>query len=155
MLRETILVFAALVVLASTTVVNQCGSETPFEDATQISVSGCDVPECQLKQGTKATIEIKLLPNREIKSVTNAVSALLFNVPLPFVGVDGTDACENIYNVDGSKNGCPLKPGTEYIYRNSFPILSLYPRVSLVVHYALREGNNELICFEVPSKITK
>lgn len=106
-------------------------SETPFEDSTQISVSGCDKPECLLKQGTTAVIEIKLVPNKEISSLINDVSALLFGVPLPFVGVDGTNACDNIYNVDGSKTGCPLKPGVEYLYRNSFPILPIYPRVIL------------------------
>lgn len=106
-------------------------SGIPFEDPTQISISGCDKPDCLLKQGTTAVIEIKLVPNREIKRLTNAVSALLFNVPLPFVGVDGTNACDNIYNADGSKAGCPLKPGVEYLYKNSFPVLSIYPRVIL------------------------
>jgi len=155
MLRETILVFAALVVLAGTTVVNHCDSEIPFEDSTQISVSGCDKPTCELKQQTTITIEIKLVPSRTVETLVNDVNALLFSVPLPFVGVDGTNACDNIYTTDGSKVGCPLKEGVEYIYRNSFPILPFYPRVSLVVRYALREGNDRVICFEVPAKITK
>jgi len=106
-------------------------SEIPFEDATQISVSGCDKPTCKLKQGTTIVIEIKLVPNKDIETLFNEVSALLFNVPLPFVGVDGTNACDNIYNVDGSKAGCPLKKGVEYLYRNSFPVLMIYPRVIL------------------------
>ncbi|KAL0131681.1 hypothetical protein PUN28_002906 [Cardiocondyla obscurior] len=155
MLRETALVFAALVVYASATQVNHCDTGIPFEDATQIRISGCDQPECQLKQGTNATIEIKLVPSRTIETLTNEVYGILFNVPLPFVGVDSTDACDDIYNPDGSKASCPLKENTEYIYRNSFPILSFYPRVSLVVRYALREGTERLICFEVGAKITK
>ncbi|XP_011867581.1 PREDICTED: protein NPC2 homolog [Vollenhovia emeryi] len=155
MLRETVLVFAALVVLAGATVVNHCNSETPFEDTTQVSISNCDEPECLLKQGTTIVIEIKFVPEKDIHSLTNEVSALLFNVPLPFVGVDGTDACANMYNPDGSKTSCPLKQGVEYLYRNSFPVLAFYPRVSLVVRYALREGNDRVICFEAPSKITK
>lgn len=105
-------------------------SETPFEDATQISISGCDQPVCTLKQGTTTVIEIKLVPNKDIQTLTNSVQALLFNVPLPFVGVDGTDACDNIYNADGSKASCPLQQGVEYKYKNSFDILSFYPRVS-------------------------
>ncbi|XP_071562223.1 ecdysteroid-regulated 16 kDa protein [Temnothorax nylanderi] len=155
MLRKTVLVFAALVVLTSATKVNYCDSEIPFEDATQISVSGCDNPECSLKQGTDAVIEIKLSPNEDIQTLTNDVHAILFNVPLPFVGVDGTNACDNIFNADGSKAGCPLKKGVQYIYRNSFPVLTIYPRVSLIVRYALRQGNDRVICFEVPAKITK
>ncbi|GAB1862359.1 Ecdysteroid-regulated 16 kDa protein [Camponotus japonicus] len=155
MLRVTALVFAALVVFADATAVNQCDTGIPFEDSTQISVADCDQPTCILKQGTTATIEIKLVPNRTIQNLVNEVSGILFNVPVPFVGVDGTDACENIYNTDGSKAGCPLKKGVEYMYKNSFPVLTFYPRVSLVVHYALREGNDRLICFEIPAKITK
>ncbi|XP_012526691.1 NPC intracellular cholesterol transporter 2 homolog a [Monomorium pharaonis] len=155
MLRETSLVFAALVVFAGATVVYKCGSETPFEDPTQISISGCDKPECPLKQGTTINVDIKLVPNREIKSLTNAVNAILFGVPLPFVGVDGTNACDNIYNPDGSKAGCPLKPNVEYLYKINFPVLSIYPRVALIVHYALKEGNEEIMCFEAPSKIIK
>lgn len=155
MLRKLALVFAALVALAGATEVNHCESGTPFEDSTQISVTNCDKPTCMLKQGTTVSIEIKLLPNKNIESLVNEVNAILFNVPLPFVGVDGTNACDNIYNPDGSKAGCPLKEGVEYIYKNSFPVLAFYPRVALVVHYALREGNDRVICFEIPSKITK
>ncbi|XP_070166719.1 NPC intracellular cholesterol transporter 2 homolog a [Polyergus mexicanus] len=155
MLRETLLVFAALVVFAGATLVNHCDSEVPFEDSTQISVSDCDQPTCTLKQGTSVSIEIKLVPNKNIENLMNDVSAILFGVPLPFVGVDGTNACDNIYNTDGSKAGCPLKKGVEYLYKNSFPVLAFYPRVALIVRYALREGNDKVICFEVPAKITK
>lgn len=107
-------------------------SEIPFDDSTQISVSNCERPTCNLKQGTTATITIRLVPNRTIQTLTNAVSALLFNVPLPFVGVDGTNACDNIYKSDGvTKVGCPLETGEEYLYINSFDVLPIYPRVSL------------------------
>ncbi|CAL1687424.1 unnamed protein product [Lasius platythorax] len=155
MLRKTVLVFAALVVFAGATIVNHCDSEIPFEDSTQISVSDCDRPTCILKQGSTVSIQIKLVPNRNIESLINDVGAILFNVPLPFIGVDGTNACDNIYNTDGSKAGCPLKEGAEYIYKNSFPVLAFYPRVALIVRYSLREGNDKVICFEVPAKITK
>lgn len=111
-------------------------SEVPFEDSTQISVSNCERPTCELKQGTTATILIKLVPNRTIQSLINEVGAILFNIPLPFVGVDGTNACDNIYKPDGvTKVGCPLEKGQEYLYKNSFPILALYPRVSLQIFF--------------------
>jgi len=79
------------------------------------------------------TIQIKLVPSRTVNSLVNDVSALLFNVPLPFVGVDGTNACDNIYKPDGSKAGCPLQQGVEYIYKNSFDVLPIYPRVILQI----------------------
>ncbi|XP_014467221.1 PREDICTED: protein NPC2 homolog [Dinoponera quadriceps] len=156
MLRETLFVFAALAVLASATEVQPCENGAPLvTDGVQITVSGCDKPTCLLRQGTTINIQAKFTPERAIQSLVNDVSALLFNVPLPFVGVDGTNACENIYNAEGSKTGCPMQPGVEYTYKNSFDVLPIYPRVALTVRYALREGNDRIICFELPSKITK
>ncbi|KYM84866.1 Ecdysteroid-regulated 16 kDa protein [Atta colombica] len=155
MLRKTILVFAALIVLASATLVNQCDSDLQFEDTEQIKISNCDKPECLLKQGSTVNIEMKLVPNRDIQSLTNNVQGIINILPIPFIGVDGTNACDNIYNTDGNKIGCPLKKGEQYIYKNSFPILSIYPRISVTVHYALKEGNDRIMCFEVPAKITK
>lgn len=115
--------------------------EPPLGDGVQIMVSGCDKPTCLLKQGTTIVIQAKFTPDKVIKSLVNDVSALLFNVPLPFVGVDGTNACENIYNADGSKAGCPLQPGVEYTYRNSFDVLPLYPRVSIRILFIFRTKN--------------
>lgn len=112
-------------------------TETPFEDPTQITVSNCDKPTCILKQGTTTSIEIKLLPSRTIESLVNEVNAFLFNVRLPFVGVDGTNACDNIYKPDGSKAGCPLKEGVEYVYKNSFPVMVFYPRVILQTFFII------------------
>ncbi|EGI59874.1 PREDICTED: protein NPC2 homolog [Acromyrmex echinatior] len=154
MLRETILVFAALIVLASATAVNVCDSDLLFDDD-QIKISNCDKPECLLKQGSTVNIEMKLVPNRDIKSLTNNVQGIISGIPIPFIGVDGTNACDNIYNADGSKAGCPLKKNEQYMYKNSFPILSIYPRISVIVRYALKEEKDKVMCFEIPAKITK
>ncbi|EFN81342.1 Epididymal secretory protein E1 [Harpegnathos saltator] len=156
MLRETLFVFAAFAVFAGATIVKQCDSEElQLKDGVQVAVSDCDKPVCQLKQGTTVTIQIKFKPKKQIQRMDNAVSAIIFNVPLPFVGVDGTNACDNIYNADGSKAGCPLQEGVEYTYKNSFDVLAFYPKVSLTVLYALKEGNDQVLCFEIPLKITK
>lgn len=93
-------------------------------------------------------------PERDIKELKTVVQAILFGVPLPFVGVDGTSACDNIYAEDGTtKLGCPLKAGTKYVYKNSFPIEEFYPAAQLTVHWALASQGKDLICFEVPAKI--
>ena len=76
-------------------------------------------------------------------------------IPLPFIGVDGTSACENIYTEDGSqKLDCPLKAGETYLYKNQFEVLQIYPKLNLVVHWALTKNNKNVVCFEVPAKIT-
>lgn len=71
------------------------------------------------------------MPNEDVESLTNAVSAAVLSVPLPFVGVDGTSACDNVYNADGTPAGCSLKKGVEYHYKREFPILPIYPTVSV------------------------
>ncbi|KAK2575513.1 hypothetical protein KPH14_011234 [Odynerus spinipes] len=154
MLRETLFVFAALVVVLSTaTKVNHCDG-TPFEDTNQVKISDCDTPPCLLKKKTRVSIEQKFTLEKDVNNMMTSVSAVLFGVPLPFVGVDGTNACDNIYDKDGRKVQCPLKKGETYIYRNDFPILEIYPKVPLEVHYALTDGNNQVICFTIPARIT-
>lgn len=69
--------------------------------------------------------------DRDVETLTNSVHAILVGIPFPFIGVDETEACDQIYNADGeTKHGCPLKAGEEYVYKNQFEVLELYPRVS-------------------------
>lgn len=98
---------------------------------------------------------MKFIPLREIKELTTNVNAKIAGFPFPFVGVDGTSACDNIYLEDGkTKTSCPLKSGVKYIYKNSFPILEVYPRIALVVRWSLTTDKNEAVmCFEIPAKI--
>ncbi|XP_003395667.1 ecdysteroid-regulated 16 kDa protein [Bombus terrestris] len=154
MLRGIILVFVALLVVASATEVNQCGTGEKFEDSNQVKITGCDVPPCKLKRRTKAAVEQKFVPSEDVENVVNSVSAAVVGVPLPFIGVDGTSACDNIFKVDGTPAGCSLKKGVEYIYKREFPVLQIYPTISMVIHYALMDGNRTVACFEVPAKIT-
>jgi Niemann-Pick C2 protein len=65
--------------------------------------------------------------------VTTAVFAKIAGIPFPFIGVDGTDACSKIFLPDDSKAGCPLKAGQEYVYKNAFTILEIYPKVHIHV----------------------
>lgn len=88
-----------------------------------------------------------------VKQLTTNVVAQIGAIPFPFIGVDGTSACENIYDEAGKKVGCPLKKGKTYLYKNSFKVLEVYPRIQLVVHWALKTGNKDFMCFEVDARI--
>lgn len=66
----------------------------------------------------------------DVPSVLNRVSANVFGVPFPFIGVDGTSACTNVFDASGKQVGCPLKAGTEYVYKNKFDVLEAYPKVN-------------------------
>jgi Niemann-Pick C2 protein len=72
---------------------------------------------------------------------------------LPFVGVDGTSVCDKIYTESNEKVSCPLKAGTKYVYKDSFPILPFYPSINVLVHWALRANGKDIMCFEVPARI--
>lgn len=66
--------------------------------------------------------------------IKNRVFARLVGIPLPFLGVDGYESCDKVYAADGETQvGCPLKAGTEYVYKNNFDILQVYPTVSMVI----------------------
>jgi Niemann-Pick C2 protein len=88
-----------------------------------------------------------------VKQLTTHVQAFINNFPFPFVGVDGQSACNNLYNESGQKESCPLQKGKTYIYRNSFKVLEIYPKIQLVVHWALQSENKDIVCFEVPARI--
>lgn len=97
-----------------------------------------------------------IIAEHKVKSLTTSVYATIAGIPLPFIGVDGTGACDFIYAEDGkTKVGCPMEANKNYVYRRSFDVLSVYPKLSaLDVHWALTERNNkDLACFELPAKI--
>lgn len=88
-----------------------------------------------------------------VKELTTSVQAMIGQFPFPFVGVDGQSACNNIYDESGKKVGCPLQKGKTYIYKNQFAVLEIYPKIQLLVHWALKSGNNVISCFEIPARI--
>lgn len=97
---------------------------------------------------------MRFTPDKDLDTLTTRVHANILNLPLPFIGVDGKSACDNIFAEDGvTKLGCPLKAGTSYVYKNGFPVEDFYPTVQLVVHWALESQNKDVVCFEVPARI--
>lgn len=86
----------------------------------------------------------------------NSVHAQILGLPFPFIGVDGTSICGKIFDAaTGAKAECPLQPGEEYVYKDEFKILEIYPKIKVLVHWALKDEDNEdIMCFEVPVRIT-
>lgn len=158
-----IIQFAKPNVQRSFSFANLCGftktitGNTKQLDDSEVSISRCKKNRCRLRKKSVVEIELKFTPDHNVKKLTTSVSAIILGVPLPFIGVDGTSACDNLYLDNGeTKTNCPLKAGQNYLYKNSFEVLQIYPTIaSLDVHWALKEGNNnDLVCFEVPAKIT-
>ncbi|XP_055605558.1 ecdysteroid-regulated 16 kDa protein [Uranotaenia lowii] len=153
----TVLALSSFYLYAEATVVNGCPSTkslVPIESNT-VDISNCTKGPCKLKRRTKVSINQKFTPSEDIKSLTTTVFAQVLGLPLPFVGVDGTNACDYLFAEDGeTKTGCPLKAGVPVVYKREFPVLEIYPKMSLVVHWELQSrGSKSITCFEVPAKI--
>lgn len=85
--------------------------------------------------------------------IDNHVVADVFGVKFPFVGVDGNSVCDKLETESGEKTSCPVKAGTKYIYKDSFPVLNFYPSIEVDVHWSLMYKKKDIVCFEVPVKI--
>lgn len=145
---------AFLIEYALSTPVQTC-SGGPHPSSDKYTILECIKPPCKLKRNTNVSMELIFTPDEDADSVRNTVYAKIAGIPFPFIGVDGTDACSKIFLPDGSKAGCPLKAGQEYLYKNSFKVLEAYPKLRVVVHWAITSrGNKDLLCFEVPARIT-
>ncbi|XP_075982494.1 ecdysteroid-regulated 16 kDa protein-like isoform X2 [Anticarsia gemmatalis] len=153
MLSLSAVVCFAVFAVAIATDVKQCSGKNFPDLANNVQLSPCKRPPCRLKKGTDQKITIWFTPDKDTQSVDNSVFAEVLGVPLPFVGVDGVSICDKIWTEDDQKASCPLKSGTKYQYRDSFPILAFYPSVEVKVKWALKSGSDEFVCFEVPARI--
>lgn len=134
--------------------VKKCGTKGYQQDK-NVYISNCARNPCILKRRTYTTVKYTITPQTELHNVTNDVYARILGLPFPFIGVNGTSTCGK-YTVKGTgeKASCPLTPGRSYVYKDRFKILNIYPRLKLVVHWALKSPNGEdILCFEVPARI--
>uniref|UniRef100_A0A182XHM1 MD-2-related lipid-recognition domain-containing protein n=6 Tax=gambiae species complex TaxID=44542 RepID=A0A182XHM1_ANOQN len=160
----TLVVVATLAVVCSlngfahATVVESCGatrSLVPIEQNT-VDISNCEKGPCRLKRRTTVSINQKFTPTEDVKSLSTTVFAKIVGLPLPFVGVDGTSACPYLFAEDGeTKLECPLKAGVPVVYKRSFDVLEIYPKIpSMTIHWELQtKSGRSITCFEVPAKI--
>ncbi|GLV40233.1 Niemann-Pick type C-2b [Carabus blaptoides fortunei] len=142
----TVATIATLVTAVSN--IKKCETATKSADD-DIKISACDKPPCILKRKTKVELEFIVKPDVDADTLINTVFGRVAGLPLPFIGVDNTDACNSIYNLKGEKVGCPVKKGETYMYKNSIDVLQIYPKLTLDVHWALTtKGNKDIFCFE-------
>uniref|UniRef100_A0A4Y0BI25 ML domain-containing protein n=1 Tax=Anopheles funestus TaxID=62324 RepID=A0A4Y0BI25_ANOFN len=140
------------------TVVESCGatrSLVPIEENI-VDISNCEKGPCKLKRRTTVSINQKFTPTEDVKSLSTTVFAKIVGLPLPFIGVDGTSACPYLFEEDGTtKLECPLKAGVPVVYKRSFDVLEIYPKIpSMTIHWELQtKSGRSITCFEVPAKI--
>ncbi|KAJ8714055.1 hypothetical protein PYW08_007675 [Mythimna loreyi] len=147
-------VYATVFCSGNVTPAQQCPGD-PFENLQdKIHVTPCGKNRCNLVKNTNVTVVMEFTVVEPIESMTNEVFAYIGGAALPFIGVDGTDACQHVRRAASDEYvACPLAPG-DYEYTNVFPVLSVYPTLSTKVHWSLKAGKKSLICFEVAAAIT-
>lgn len=93
----------------------------------------------------------------QIQNLNTNVSALMAGMNLPFIGVTGKNANDNIFEENAiTKATFPLKPNQNYVYKNAFPILPFYPLTHLIVTWALSLPNgNNVVCFQYGASIVQ
>lgn len=151
-LLSAVVCFAALAVVTATNV-RQCPNKNIPNLSDVVQLSPCKKVPCGLKRNSVQYITMKFTPDKDIDVLKNKVNAEVLGVPLPFVGVDGNSICDKLYTEDDVKASCPVKAGTTYKYKDSFPVESYYPPIDVDIYWALLDGNNEVMCFKVAAKI--
>lgn len=143
-----------LICLMSFAGAEECYRGKGVKESGRVFLSNCEQPPCILKKKTKTQVELKFAPQENIEALTNSVSAEVFGVQLPFVGVNGANVCNKVYDAETKeKVSCPLTAGKEYLYKDEFDILEVYPKLKVLVHWALISGKKQVLCFEVPARI--
>ena len=151
-----VLFLYSLVCVNALTPVQKCEKGKPLDDyKLTVKVGNCKTASCRLRKGRLIVAEFKFTSDRNVKSLVNEVTALIVGLPFPFVGVDQTSACDNLFESDGkTKAECKLVAGQEYIYRHPIKILDIYPQIKTKVHWALKaDDGNYVMCFELPASI--
>ncbi|XP_068619047.1 ecdysteroid-regulated 16 kDa protein-like [Battus philenor] len=154
MLLSSVVALSVLA-LAASTEVRECPESSQRTVKNSVQLRPCKKLPCRLKKGTDQFIDIEFTPVTDINDLKNKVSANVFGVNVPFIGVDGNSICDKVFNESGDKEMCPLKAGKKYIYKDSFPVLSFYPTINVDVHWSLESDKHDIVCFEVPAKIVQ
>ncbi|KRX23688.1 Epididymal secretory protein E1 [Trichinella nelsoni] len=115
-----------------------CTLESIFT-VNDVAVDPCDAEgsTCPLIRGSKASITIRFVPDREVKQLKARVHGILMKLgKVPFL-LPNSDACKN------SNLTCPLVAGEEYTYQQSIHVLRSYPKMNLLIKWELIEPGDE------------
>ncbi|XP_065207069.1 NPC intracellular cholesterol transporter 2-like isoform X1 [Planococcus citri] len=140
---------------SSATRVQRCNSNEKDTIDNQVFISGCDEPPCKLQKNSTTNVEIIFEPGYDVSRLTTSVYAWVLSIPFPYLGIDGTSACSNLSLRNGTPTNCPIRKGVQYVYKNAVEIKAIYPKVKVILHWALVDPRNNanVFCFEVPVKI--
>lgn len=139
--------FYGVVTKATPVDFGNCTGVQQHISAITVDVTPCPKQPCEFKKGTNVTCTISFTPTELVSNATLKVYGILGKVKIPFP-LPNPNAC--------SDHGltCPLKSGVPVELTITLPVLSVYPSVTVVAEFQLKDqGNNDVFCFDVVVKI--
>ncbi|XP_013400078.1 epididymal secretory protein E1 [Lingula anatina] len=113
-----------------------------------VDVEPCKKEPCTLVRGTNATVTVAFKANEAATKLTASVHGIVAGVPVPFQ-VPVSNGCAP------SGVACPTKTGQDYNYSTYVPVLKIYPKISVVVKWELKDQNGkDMFCFVIPAVIS-
>lgn len=130
---------------AANTPYKTCGN--PSAKVLDVTVVGCNSPPCALKKGTNASFSLTFEAGKAYTAANADVHGIIGGIPLPFQ-IPNPDGCHNCNLV------CPLESGKTYVYKNTIPVSTSYPKLQLIVKWELLDQNgDDIVCIELPAQI--
>ncbi|XP_014605049.1 PREDICTED: protein NPC2 homolog [Polistes canadensis] len=124
----------------------KCASGEP--EPLALRIEGCDKLPCSLVRGTNLKAQWEFTAASNAAKLTPRVRVTVFGVTTDY-DYPHKDACKDLVNGE-----CPLEKGEEVTYSLSMPILKAYPRLSLVIEFALVDENKKShVCFAIDGKV--
>ncbi|XP_055352630.1 NPC intracellular cholesterol transporter 2-like [Paramacrobiotus metropolitanus] len=112
-----------------------------------VVVEPCSSQPCDLKKGTNVTFQVNFTPNQASSKLTSEVYGIINKIPVKFP-LPNPDGCQ------GSGITCPVAAGQTYTYQDNLFIQNIYPSISVVVQWSLKDENgNPIFCVLVPARI--
>jgi len=135
------LVLALLCGAAYATQFKDCGSQGANPS---FSVASCDTPPCTVKSGSKFPISMTFTPDHDIADLTAGVYAEIGGLDIPWPNFNNK-ACEKMVGEQ-----CPLKKGVPATWTYEVFVDPLYPKMTVMAKFELKDNTGLQTCMEIP-----
>merc|ERR1739838_457888 len=104
----------------------------------------CDTPPCTVKSGSKFPISMTFTPDHDIADLTAGVYAEIGGLDIPWPNFNNK-ACEKMVGEQ-----CPLKKGVPATWTYEVFVDPLYPKMTVMAKFELKDNTGLQTCMEIP-----